>query len=323
MSRPSQQHLTAVRRHQPVHAPQQRALPGARRREQRRDEPGGDGERHAAQHLAPAARQVQGSCLEPPAVHVRQRTDREGHLASVRVSAENPEEAVRDQPRLPWEGTPRRVDILCWGGITLSGIYALALLPLVPSLLGTNPVLLEFLRGSTTSMVTAGAFARVGEASLALAILAPFPIMLLWDPLFWWAGRLWGRPVIDLFAGERPRARRWVNKIERNADKIGPPAVVFAYVIPIPSPLIYAAAGWTGMRLRTFLILDLDRHGDVGRAERRPRLRDRPERGRRRQGDLPLRPDPDRGARRGRRGRAGAALDEASEARVTDPRGAT
>ena len=173
------------------------------------------------------------------------------------MSAENPEEAVRDQPRLPWEGTPRRVDILCWGGITLSGIYALALLPLVPSLLGTNPVLLEFLRGSTTAMVTAGAFARVGEASLALALLAPFPIMLLWDPLFWWAGRLWGRPVIELFAGDRPRARRWVTKIERNADKIGPPAVVFAYVIPIPSPLIYAAAGWTGMRLRTFLILDL------------------------------------------------------------------
>jgi membrane-associated protein len=175
----------------------------------------------------------------------------------VRVSAQDTEEAVRDEPRLPWEGTPRRVDVLCWGGITLSGIYALALLPLVPSLLGTNPVLLEFLRGSTTAMVTAGAFARVGEASLVLAILAPFPIMLLWDPLYWWAGRLWGRPVIDLFAGNRPRARRWVGKVERNADKIGPPAVVLAYVIPIPSPLIYAAAGWTGMRLRTFILCDL------------------------------------------------------------------
>jgi membrane-associated protein len=173
------------------------------------------------------------------------------------VTAENPEEAVRDQPRLPWEGSPRRVDVICWAGITISGLYALALLPLVPSLLGTNPVLLELLRGSTTSMVTAGAFARVDEASLVLAILAPFPIMLVWDPLYWWAGRLWGRPVIDLFAGKRPRARRWVAKIERNADKILPPAVVFAYVLPIPSVLVYAAAGWTGMRLRTFIILDL------------------------------------------------------------------
>jgi membrane-associated protein len=175
----------------------------------------------------------------------------------VHVSAENTEEAAPSEPRLPWEGNPRRVDILCWAGITVSGIYALALLPLVPSLLGRDPVLLELLRGSTTAMVTAGAFARVDEASLVLALLAPFPIMLLFDPLYWWAGRLWGRPVIELFAGNRPRARRWVEKVERNADKIGPPAVVFAYVLPIPSPLIYAAAGWTGMRLRMFILLDL------------------------------------------------------------------
>jgi membrane protein DedA with SNARE-associated domain len=177
------------------------------------------------------------------------------------VSAENPDvpapaERPRNEPRLPWEGKARRVDILCWAGITFSGIYALALLPLVPSLLGRNPVLLEFLRGSTTSMVTAGAFAKVGEASLLLAILAPFPIMMLFDPLYWWAGKLWGRPVIDMFAGDRPRAKRWVDKVENNAGRIGPPAVILAYVLPIPSALIYAAVGWTGMRLRLFLILD-------------------------------------------------------------------
>jgi membrane-associated protein len=172
----------------------------------------------------------------------------------IAVSAENPE---APEQRLPWEGKARRVDILCWAGITFSGIYALALLPLVPSLLGTNPVLLELLRGSTTAMVTAGAFARVDEAPLVLAILAPFPIMLLFDPLYWWAGKLWGRPVIDLFAGNRPRAKRWVDKVERNADRIGPPAVILAYVLPIPSALIYAAVGWTGMRLRFFILFDL------------------------------------------------------------------
>jgi membrane protein DedA with SNARE-associated domain len=178
------------------------------------------------------------------------------------VSTDNPQvpaprEPARETAQLPWEGKARRVDILCWGGITLSGIYALALLPLVPSLIGTNPVLLELLRGSTTAMVSAGAFARVGDASLVLALLAPFPIMLLFDPLYWWAGKLWGRPVVDLFAGNRPRAQRWVDKVERNADRIGPPAVVLAYVLPIPSALIYAAVGWTGMRLRIFLLLDL------------------------------------------------------------------
>jgi membrane protein DedA with SNARE-associated domain len=33
--------------------------------------------------------------------------------------------------------------------------------------------------------------------------------------------------------------------------------VVLAYVLPVPSTLIYAAAGWTGMSLRRFLVLDL------------------------------------------------------------------
>jgi membrane protein DedA with SNARE-associated domain len=44
------------------------------------------------------------------------------------------------------------------------------------------------------------------------------------------------------------------------ADSLSPwmlwPAVAMAPWTPIPSSLIYAAAGWTGMRLRTFLVLD-------------------------------------------------------------------
>ena len=34
-------------------------------------------------------------------------------------------------------------------------------------------------------------------------------------------------------------------------------AIVFAYFLPVPSALIYAAAGWTGMSLRRFLLLDV------------------------------------------------------------------
>jgi membrane protein DedA with SNARE-associated domain len=32
---------------------------------------------------------------------------------------------------------------------------------------------------------------------------------------------------------------------------------VLAPILPVPSVIIYAAAGWTGMRLRWFLLLDL------------------------------------------------------------------
>jgi membrane-associated protein len=41
------------------------------------------------------------------------------------------------------------------------------------------------------------------------------------------------------------------------AERFGPAAVVLAYYLPLPSLLIYAAAGLSGMRLRTFLALDV------------------------------------------------------------------
>jgi membrane protein DedA with SNARE-associated domain len=41
------------------------------------------------------------------------------------------------------------------------------------------------------------------------------------------------------------------------AGRFGPVAVVLAYYLPLPSLLIYAAAGLSGMRLRTFLALDV------------------------------------------------------------------
>jgi hypothetical protein len=86
----------------------------------------------------------------------------------------------------------RRVEIACVLGIAVKTVFSLALLPLGPSLLGTDPVLLEALRGSASAMASGGAFARVGEASLVLAVLAPLPTLLFATPFFWWAGRLWG-----------------------------------------------------------------------------------------------------------------------------------
>src|ERR1700726_1165763 len=56
------------------------------------------------------------------------------------------ERGTWDDPRVPWSGRPRRVDILCWAGIVLSGIYYWALLPFVAPLVGTHPVLLEVLK---------------------------------------------------------------------------------------------------------------------------------------------------------------------------------
>jgi membrane protein DedA with SNARE-associated domain len=110
-------------------------------------------------------------------------------------------------PRLPWEGRPRRVDIACWAAITLSGLYYLALLPFRASLIGTfaHSVILEVLNGSTEAIVSAAAYARTGHGSLAVVLLASIPGLMKFDLIYWWAGRLWGERVIHLFAGQSER----------------------------------------------------------------------------------------------------------------------
>jgi membrane-associated protein len=139
----------------------------------------------------------------------------------------------------------------------LQGSYRLALLFWTPSLIGTHPLLLETLRGSTSSLVAGGAFASIGRASLVLALLLPLPTLMMSDPFVWWAGRLWGPEVIDLIAGRGAAQRRGVQIAMRLIERARSLAVVLAPVLPVPSVIIYAAAGWTGMKLRWFLLLDL------------------------------------------------------------------
>jgi membrane-associated protein len=151
----------------------------------------------------------------------------------------------------------RRRQVICGSVLVAVGIYRLVLLFTTPSLIGTHPVLLEALRGSTASLVTGGAFARVGRASLVLALLVPLPTLMMSDPFVWWAGRLWGPEVIELVAGRGARERRGTQRALRYIERGRSWAIVLAPVLPVPSVIIYAAAGWTGMRLRWFIALDL------------------------------------------------------------------
>jgi membrane-associated protein len=163
-------------------------------------------------------------------------------------------------PRLPWEGKPRRVDIACWAAITLSGLYYLALLPFRAALVGTHPMIGVLLNGATESIVSAAAFARVGHGSLVLVLLASIPGLMKFDIIYWWAGRLWGERIVHLFAGRSDRQRRRGLKFLARVDRWGRwftwPAVVISPFLPLPNAIIYAVAGWTGMRWYTFLILD-------------------------------------------------------------------
>jgi membrane-associated protein len=150
-----------------------------------------------------------------------------------------------------------RRQAVCAGILMLQGAFRLVLLFATPSLIGSHPLLLEALRGSTSSLVAGGAFASIGRASLVLALLVPLPTLMMSDPFVWWAGRLWGPEIIDLLAGRGAMQRRGTQRAMRLIERARSWAVVLAPVLPVPSVVIYAAAGWTGMRLRWFLLLDL------------------------------------------------------------------
>ena len=162
-----------------------------------------------------------------------------------------------DDPRLPWSGKPRTADIVCWAGITLSGIYYLVLLPFRASLVGTHPVLLELLNGSTEAIVSGAAFARVGHGSLVIVLLASIPGLMKFDAFFWWAGKLWGERVILLLSGRRKHGPRFMAQVQRWGRWFTWPAVILAPFLPIPNAITYVVAGWAGMRLVTFIILDV------------------------------------------------------------------
>ena len=167
-----------------------------------------------------------------------------------------PQSAAWDDPRVPWTGKPGRADILLWAAIVLSGIYYWAMLPFRAELVGTHPVLGELLNGSTESIIAAAAFARVGHGTLVVVLLAAVPGLMKFDVIYWFAGRLWGERLILLLSGKRNRGVKYMNRVQRWGRKFTWPAVLVSQFLPIPTAIIYAVAGWAGMRLVTFLILD-------------------------------------------------------------------
>jgi len=208
---------------------------------------------------------VSAEALEQPGSDGARAGD--GRAGDGRAEAGGPpgaEETARadpwSDPRLPWEGKPRRIDIACWAAITLSGLYYLAILPWRASLVGTHPVISILLNGSTEAIVSGAAFARVGHGTILVVLLASIPGLMKFDLIYWWAGRLWGERVINLFAGrsqrQRRRGERFVARVNRWGRWFTWPAIILANFLPIPSAIIYAIAGWTGMSWVTFLILD-------------------------------------------------------------------
>ena len=214
----------------------------------------------AAEGSAPATAESAEQGAQPPDQQSPDQQSPDQQSPDQQPPEQQPAEQQPPDPwqnaRLPWEGKPRRVDIACWAAITLSGLYYFALLPFRASLVGTHPLLSVLLNGSTEAIVSAAAFAKVGHGSIVVVLLASIPGLIKFDIIYWWAGRLWGERVIQIFSGRGKRSQKFVARVNRSGRWLTWPAVVLSPFLPIPDALVYAAAGWTGMSWVTFLVLD-------------------------------------------------------------------
>ncbi|ALE73080.1 membrane protein [Pseudonocardia sp. EC080610-09] len=156
---------------------------------------------------------------------------------------------------MPWDHPMTRGDkFLVFSTLGIIAFMALTM-PLRPFLLASHPIGLSFVTGSLSAIGAGAAFARIGEASLWLVVVAGIVGMIKFDWLFWLAGRRWGPKVVELFApGEA--AQRFVSKV-RSWPRWALGLVVVLSTIPgVPAPAVFALAGLGRMRLATFLLFD-------------------------------------------------------------------
>jgi membrane protein DedA with SNARE-associated domain len=104
--------------------------------------------------------------------------------------------------------------------------------------------------------VAIGALAATGQGWWPLGLLLGIIGSIKFDPIYWWAGKLWGRGLIEIVAGRSARAARNADRAERLAVRFGPLAIFTTYVLPLPSAVVYATLGATGMSLTRFLLWD-------------------------------------------------------------------
>nr|WP_235998028.1 VTT domain-containing protein [Aestuariimicrobium ganziense] len=179
-------------------------------------------------------------------------------------------EAVgKDEPRpkewweeagMPWKHKPTKADKQAMGWIIFMGLFGLAMLPLRGWLLGLDPPLLLALTGSRTGAAATGALAsqNLAPSWWPWAFVLGSLMSIKFDWVFWWAGKLWGRGMIEVWAGRSTRAARNYERAERWAHKMGWVGIFVAYV-PIPLPLmqvIFVLAGASGMSWKKFMALD-------------------------------------------------------------------
>lgn len=166
-----------------------------------------------------------------------------------------------DAPGMPWKKKPTRAEIICLFSFSFVAIFGFAMMPVRAWFLGDASRLpwMVAILGSYTGATGLGALRSVGEqVPIIWPVLFGGISLIKFDWLYWWAGKLWGRGLIEVWSGQSERAARRFAKVEKFAQKIGWLGIFISYIpIPLPiAPVVYVLAGANNMSLKKFLIID-------------------------------------------------------------------
>lgn len=157
------------------------------------------------------------------------------------------------EPGLPWKHKPTRSDIACLSWMGVASLYGLILLPLRPVMLGLAPHVLGSL-GYRTGLVMTGALGSVGDPWWPLVALLGSLMAMKFDWIYWWAGKLWGHGLIEVWSGRSERARKRNQRAIAFTQRYETWAIFVTYLpIPIPAAVVYAALGAAGTGIKKFL----------------------------------------------------------------------
>ncbi|WP_017543212.1 DedA family protein [Nocardiopsis prasina] len=155
-----------------------------------------------------------------------------------------------------WDGRPRTQDKVLLGLMIGLPLLLALTIPLRPLLIADHPVLLAAITGSYAAIGAGGAFAGAGQGTLWVIVLAGVVGKVKLNWFFWWLGRHWGVRIIR-FMAPTDRAQRFAERLRAMNPWVLRVLVVFAYLPGVPSQIVCVLAGTSGMRLRTYVLMDV------------------------------------------------------------------
>ncbi len=191
---------------------------------------------------------------EPPAEE--QATEAQTDPREAASGEEEPEREWWEDEGMPWKKKPGRADYACLAWFGVIAVFSLILIPTRAWLLGVAPDWLAMITGGRTAVAASGAIASTGEMPhWPIVLILASVLSLKFDWIYWWAGRLWGRSILDIWVhGKSPRTQRRFERAWHWARRYETLAIVVTFLpIPIPAAVVYAALGAAGTSLRKFL----------------------------------------------------------------------